>query len=70
MTRTLLPNKYNTASYLGGKLTSIFNTSHDGLFWVTMEGGIPCDQSRGHSIRHGTTSWPSWALDLETACGG
>jgi hypothetical protein len=71
MTRTLLPKKYNTRSDLGGTLTSILNTRHDGLFWVTTEGGSPGDRSRGHSIRHGrTVSWPPWALDSEAACGG
>jgi hypothetical protein len=60
-----------TPSDLGRTLTSIFNTRHDGLFWVTKEGRCPGDRSHGHGIRHGiTTSWPPWALDSETACGG
>jgi hypothetical protein len=70
MRRTLLPKKYNTPSDLGGTHTSIFNTRHGGLFWVTTEGGSPGDRSRGHSIRHGrTTSLTPWGLDSKDACG-
>jgi hypothetical protein len=70
MKRTLLSKKYNTPSDLDGTHTSIFNTRHDGLFWVTTEGGIPGDQSCGHNIRHGrTSSWTPWGLDSEVACG-
>jgi hypothetical protein len=65
MTRTLLPNKYNTPSDLGRTLTSILNTKHDGLFWVTMGGRSPGDPSHAHGIRHGRTRpWPPWKLGL------